>query len=309
MITIYKHKDNGLSILTEPVAGCWFNVINPTNDEINQLSTLGLPTDYFTYPLDMNERARTERDNGYLFIILRIPYYQGDNADIPYITIPMGIIITDQYLFTVCRMENEILTDFISGRVKNLSTGKRQRFVLLILLKTAARYLAALNEITRGVDALEDQLQLSTRNKEVLGLLKYQKSLTYFSTALRANNLMLDHLQRTKLFVAYPDDEDLLEDVITENQQAIEMTNITSNILSGMMDAFASIISNNLNTVMKFLASVTILVSLPTLIASLYGMNVNLPFMQHPYAFWGIVGTILFASATAGLFFWKKDWF
>ena len=146
-------------------------------------------------------------------------------------------------------------------------------------------YLNYLREITKSVDALEDQLQLSTRNKEVYGLLKYQKSLTYFTTALKSNELMVERLQRSRLFNQYPEDDDLLDDVITENQQAIEMTNITSNILSGMMDAFASIISNNLNTVMKFLASVTIIVNLPAVFASFYGMNVELPFMDPPVRF------------------------
>ncbi len=143
------------------------------------------------------------------------------------------------------------------------------------------------------MDALEDQLQQSTRNKEVLELLKYQKSLTYFATALKSNELMMERLERSKLFQAFPEDEDLLDDVLTENQQAIEMTNISSNILSGMMDAFASIISNNLNGVMKILAGITIILALPTMVASFYGMNVNLPFEGLSYAFPLILGIAL----------------
>ena len=202
-----------------------------------------------------------------------------------------------------------MIQEFINGRAKNLSTGKRNRFVLRLLLGTANRYLGHLREITKTVELLEDELQLSTRNKEVLELLKYQKSLTYFTTALKSNELMLERLQRSQLFKAYPDDIDLLEDVITENQQAIEMTNIQTNILNGLMDAFASIISNNLNGIMKFLASITIVLSLPTMVASFYGMNVTLPLEGHPHAFPLVLGICLAVSLTAAVIFYKRDWF
>ena len=309
MIAIFKNTESGLTRLAEPVSGCWINVVNPSPDEIAQLQALSIPHDYLTYPLDLDERSRTERENGELLIVLRIPFFQGETVDIPYITIPLGIILTSQYIVTVCKRDNEILQELIAGRVRSLSTGKRLRFVLYILLSTATKYLTYLRHITKIVDALEDQLQLSTRNKEVLELLKYQKSLTYFTTALKSNELMMERLQRSQLFRTYPEDEDLLEDVITENQQAIEMTNITSNILSSMMDAFASIISNNLNVVMKFLASVTIMLSLPTLVASLFGMNVHLPFESHPAAFVLILGISFLISLTAAYVFWKRDWF
>ena len=308
MINFYKNTENGLAVLQEPLDNCWINVIDPSPEEQARLVALGIPLDYIVYPLDLDERARTERENGELLIILRIPYFQGKEADIPYLTVPLGIILTPKYIVTVCRQENQIFQDMISGRMRNLSTAKRYRFVLRLLLATATLYLNYLREITKSVDALEDQLQLSTRNKEVYGLLKYQKSLTYFTTALKSNELMVERLQRSRLFNQYPEDDDLLDDVITENQQAIEMTNITSNILSGMMDAFASIISNNLNTVMKFLASITIIVNLPTLFASFYGMNVNLPFMTHPYAFWIILGVSLLITFSVGYVFAKRDW-
>lgn len=285
MVTIYKNTEQGLSMLTEPVDGCWINAINPTSEEITWLQGIGIPQDYIIYPLDVDERARTERENGELLIVLRVPDFNGHTADIPYITLPLGIIMTSRYIVTVCKRENDIINEFASGRMKNLATGKRLRFVLRLLLNTATRYLTHLREINHHVESLEDQLQLSTRNKEVLELLKYQKSLTYFTTALKSNELMMERLQRSQIFKAYPEDEDLLEDVITENQQAIEMTNISSNILSGMMDAFASIISNNLNAVMKFLAAITVVLSLPTMIASFYGMNVDLPLDHLPSAY------------------------
>jgi magnesium transporter len=308
MVTIYKNTEQGLSVLTEPINGSWINVVNPTSDEINWLQGLGLPQDYILYPLDVDERPRTERENGEQLIVLRIPYYQGQTADVPYTTIPLGIVLNDRFLVTICKRENNILDEFASGHMKSLATGKRLRFVLRILLNTATKFLVYLREINRTVEALEDQLQLSTRNKEVLELLKYQKSLTYFTTALKSNELMMERLQRSQIFKAYPEDEDLLEDVITENQQAIEMTNISSNILSGMMDAFASIISNNLNTVMKFLATITIVVSLPTIIFSFYGMNVNLPFAEHPLAFMLTLAVAILITAGAVVIFARRDW-
>ena len=308
MINIYKSSEAGLITLDEPIEGCWINATDPTPQEFAWLENLGIPRDYISYPLDIDERPRVERENGELLIVLRVPLFNGKNADIPYTTIPLGIILASQYLVTVCKQENSIVQDMVRGRARGLSTPKRHRFILRLLLLTATTYLNYLREITKTVDVLEDQLQLSTRNREVYELLKYQKSLTYFTTALKSNELMMERLERSSLFKTYPEDEDLLDDVLTENQQAIEMTNITSNILSSMMDAFASIISNNLNAVMKFLASITIIVSLPTLISSFYGMNVRLPFMDSPWAFLFTVVLALVITVAVGLFFAKKDW-
>lgn len=308
MITIYKHSESGLLQLSEPIDGCWINVIDPTPEDLKTLVEYGLRQDYLTYPLDEDERARSEREDGDLLIILRIPFFQGQVADVPYATIPLGVILTNKYLVTICRIYPDLLRDFSSGHVKGLSTGKRQRFLLRLLLASANAYLSYLREIDKVVDALEDQLQQSIRNKEVLDLLKYQKSLTYFATALKSNELMMERLERSRLFQAYPEDEDLLDDVLTENQQAIEMTNISTNILSGMMDAFASIISNNLNGVMKILASVTIILSLPTMVASIYGMNINLPLDEFQHAFPLIMGLAFALTLGAVYFFWKRDW-
>lgn len=308
MITIYKNDQLKLSVLNEPIEGCWINVVDPTPQDISQLTGLGIPQDYLTYPLDIDERSRTEHENGETLIILRVPRYMGDTADIPYTTIPLGIILTPKYLITICKQENDVIKDFTTGRIKNLSTAKKNRFILRLLLATANLYLYYLRQITKTVDLLEDQLQQSTRNREVLQLLKYQKSLTYFTTALKSNDLMMQHLERGKMFAAYPDDTDLFEDVLTENKQAIEMTNIASNILSSMMDAFASIISNNLNAIMKFLASITILLSLPSIVASFYGMNVDLPLQNSPHAFSMTIAFSFLISLIAMIIFYKRDW-
>jgi magnesium transporter len=306
MITIYKSIEHELCTIPEPIVGSWLNVTNPTLDEIAHLTELGIPHDYITYSLDIDERARSEREDGVHLILIRVSFFEGQAADIPYITVPLGIILTDHYIFTICREENDVLQEMV--RLKDLSTVKRNRFVLRLLLRTATRYLTHLRQITKSVDALEDQLQLSTRNREVLELLKYQKSLTLFTTALKSHELMMKRLQQSQMFRAYEEDEDLLEDVLTETQQAIEMTNISSNILSSMMDAFASIISNNLNTVMKFLASITIIVSIPTLVASFFGMNVQLPLQDHTLAFVGIVFLAVALIMVVGIVFWRRDW-
>jgi len=310
MFTILKNTENGLVTLHEMIAGSWVHAVDPAPDEIAYLqSGVGAPPDFITYPLDLDERARTEKDNGAILIVLRIPHFQGIAADVPYATMPLGIVLTDKLIVTICKTANGVVQELLDGRVKGLSTAKRNRFVLHLLLASAQKYLSYLREINKTVDALEDRLQLSLRNREVLELLKYQKSLTYFMTALKQNELMMQRLQRSRLFEMYPDDEDLLDDVLTEIQQAIEMTSISSNILSQMMDAFASIISNNLNVVMKFLASVTIILSIPTIVASFYGMNVNLPLAEHPLAFVITLGISLGFALLVVIVFWKKDWF
>ena len=166
-----------------------------------------------------------------------------------------------------------------------------------------------LREINRATELVEDKLQKSTRNSEVLELLKFQKSLTYFATALRSNEVMMERVQKTQIFNYYEEDQDLLEDVLTENQQAIQMTSIAAEILSGMMDAFASIISNNLNGVMKALAALTIILNMPTIVASFYGMNVELPGESHPLAFIWVFGLAIGMTAIATYIFYKRDWF
>ena len=310
MINIYKSSSTGLEQISDFTSGCWVNMIDPTSDEIERLTSQGIPSDFITYPLDMDERARSEReDDGKMLILIRIPFFQGLTVDVPYSTLPLGMILTDQMIITVCRRQNDLTAEFASGKLKNLSTGKRIRFVLRLMLLNANKFLNHLRTINKMTEELEDRLQLSMQNKEVLELLKYQKSLVYFTTALKANELLLERLQRTQLFRQYPDDEDLLEDVITENQQAIEMVNISNNILSSMMDAFASIISNNLNVVMKFLASVTILLSLPTIITSFFGMNVNLPFAGQSFAWQLILGISMLVIGVTIWLFIRRRWF
>jgi magnesium transporter len=309
MIKIFKTIEGIQTIVDEMVTGCWVNVIDPTPEDVQLLEQWGVEPELITYSLDMDEMARMERDEGYTLIMLRIPFYQGDSNDIPYATIPMGIILKNEFVVTVCKYENDIAKVLCNGKYRGLRTTKRYRFVLYALLETATRFLSQLREINRTVEILEDKLQQSTRNSELLALLKYQKSLVYFTTALRSNEVMMERLQRMRLFNQYDDDQELLEDVLTENQQAIQTTNITTEILSSMMDAFASIISNNLNGVMKVLAALTIILNLPAIVAAFYGMNVTLPGEQHPLAFIGVFGLAIGLTAVATFIFYKRDWF
>jgi magnesium transporter len=309
MITIYKSTEFGLEKVVEAIKGSWICVVDPTPQEIESLTALNIPQDFFTYSLDIDERPRVEKEDEGMLIVLRVPYFHGEGADIPYTTIPLGIVITDRWIMTICKRENDIIRGFTGGRLKDLSTAKRNRFILRLLHYTANKFLSNLQDINKNVDVLEDKLQASMRNQEVISLLNYQKSLVYFTTALKSNELMLERLQRMQLFKQYEEDEDLLEDVIIENQQAIEMTNIANNILSGMMDAFASIISNNLNMVMKFLASFTIVLSVPALIAAYFGMNVPVPFGDHPWGFLIVVFISLALAAVAIIIFARRNWF
>jgi len=309
MLTIYKTTPEGLETLENATNGCWIKATNPNPEEIEKLKIWGIDPELITYSLDQDEMARVERDEGYTLILLRIPHFQGETHDIPYSTIPMGIIIKDNMIATICRHESQIINVLTNGKFRGFKTAKRYRFVLYVLLETATRYLAYLREINRAVDHVEDQLQKSTRNRELLQLLKYQKSLVYFTTALHSNEVMMERLQRMRMFNQYDEDEDLLEDVITENQQAIQVTNINAEILSGMMDAFASIISNNLNVVMKALAAITIVINVPAIVAAFYGMNVQLPGENHPLAFLTVFAISILLSGIAVIVFYKQDWF
>ncbi len=308
MLNIYKTTEGGLETLDTIANGAWVNVVDPTPEEMEKLVNWGMEMDFINYSLDQDEMPRMERDEDYTFILLRIPIHQPD-SDIPYNTVPLGIMILGNKIISICRYDSDIFKPLTNGKHRFMKTGKRYRLTLYIFLETAARYLNLLREINRATEAVEDRLQKSTQNRELLELLKYQKSLTYFATALRSNEVMMERVQKTQLFNYYEEDQDLLEDVLTENQQAIQMTSINTEILSSMMDAFASIISNNLNVVLKALAALTIVLNVPTIIASFYGMNVALPGEGHPLAFLTVIGLSLGLTAFATYIFYRRDWF
>lgn len=293
MVKYFRSEDGKIRERTEPETGGWIALTNPTAAEILEVSArYEIDIDDLKAPLDEEERSRIEMEDNYTLILVDIPIIEERNEKDWYGTIPMGIIMREDIMITVCLMETPILTAFMEGRVRGFNTYWKTRFILQILYKNASWYLHYLRIIDKKSEEVETRLNKSSKNEELIEVLELEKSLVYFTTSLRSNEVVLEKLLRSEKIKKYPEDEELLEDVIIENKQAIEMANIYSGILSGTRDAFASIISNNQNTMMKFLASVTIVMSIPTIVASFYGMNVNLagmPFAGSPYGFGGVV--------------------
>ncbi len=308
MISIYKTVEDELMSVDKIEDGCWVYVTRPTTEELERLQDeTGIDMDDLRAPLDDEERSRVEVEDDYNMILVDIPSL--DEKD-RYVTIPLGIYMTKEVIVTLCLEESPVLRAFANKRVREFYTFKKTRFVFQILYRNATSYLRYLRIIDRKSDQIEEKLHISQKNSELIELLELEKSLVYFTTSLRSNEVVLEKLLRTEKIRKYPEDEDLLEDVIVENKQAIEMANIYSNILSGMMDAFASVISNNLNIVMKLLATVTIVLSIPTMIASFFGMNFDvIPLGHNPYGFVITIVITLMISLLVALFFRKKNLF
>ncbi len=275
MITYYKTCANSVNVIDQPQIGSWISVVEPTQDEIDMLiDKFGLDTGFVKSSLDEEESSRVEIEDNQTLIIVDTPYAETQTENtILYYTLPIGIIITESYVFTISLRDNPVLGDLSSGVVKGLQTNLKTRFVLQLLLRITARFLMCLKQIDKISNSLEQQLHGSMQNRELIQLLGLEKSLVYFSTSLKADDVTLEKILRGRVIKLYEEDQDLLEDVLIELKQAIEMANIYSGILSGMMDAFASVISNNQNIVMWRLTLVTIIMSIPTMIFSFYGMN------------------------------------
>lgn len=309
MLDIFKTINNEIVRINSFEEGSWVNMVNPTEDEITNVnSALNVEIDFLKAALDEEERARIESDSGQTLIIVDIPIVDKEAKMNVYTTIPLAIILIKHVIITVCLKEDTILSDFINNKVKSFLTQYKTRFVLQILYKNATRYLQYLKHIDKTSSRIEQEVYKSMKNKEVIQMLKLEKSLVYFSTALKSNEVVLEKLMKYEHIKNYPEDTELLEDVIIENKQAIEMANIYSSILSGTMDAFTSVISNNLNIVMKFLTSVTIVMAIPTMISSFFGMNVDIPLTSH-FAFFIILGLSLVMCLVVGYTLYKKKLF
>ncbi|WP_069998924.1 magnesium transporter CorA family protein [Cellulosilyticum sp. I15G10I2] len=307
---IYKTFDTGLKQLDVFEEGAWVNLINPTPQEINEISDeFNIEVNHILSALDEEERARIEVDDNCTVIIVDVPIKEREEGLGAYATIPMTIIIGDKFIITTCLKNVQLLDDFSSGKIKSFFTFKKTRFILQLLYKNASYYLQYLRYIDRMSHRIEHELHKSLKNKELIQLLDLEKSLVYFTTSLRSNEVVLEKMMRMENIKQYPEDQELLEDVIIENKQAIEMANIYSNILSGTMDAFASVISNNLNIVMKTLTSITIVMSIPTMIASFWGMNVKVPLEGNPYAFGLIIVISIVITIILTLFMVKRKLF
>ena len=310
MKRIYLTVDNHLTEINTLEKGCWVHLHNPTREEIDGLNArFHLDPSYLQAALDEEESARIERDGDQTLIIVDIPYIDNEETGVAYTTIPMGIIMVDDVIITVSTRESTVITDFTEERIRGFWTFKRTRFLLQILQRTASRYLTYLKQIDKSSQFVQKRLEKDMRNQELLQMMKLEKSLVFFSTSLKGNEMVMERMLRTEMLRKYPEDSELLEDVIIENKQAMEMCSIYRNIISSTMDAFASIISNNLNIVMKILTSLTVVLSIPTLFASLWGMNVGVPFQNNPYGFWIVIAITVVASLAAFTVLWRKKMF
>lgn len=309
MFAVYQTINNIIIKTDKPEQkGTWINMINPTQEEIELVTkATGIEFSFIKDVLDDDERPRIETEDNQILVIINVPIIQ--NATVIYETIPLGIIITEDYFVTVCLQEVDVLKDFVNGKVRGMATPKKTRFLFQILYKSASQYLTLLREIEKKTNEIELGLHKSMKNKELIRLLNLQKSLVYFTTSLKSNEQVMDKLLRTKVLEVYEEDQDLLEDVIIENKQALEMAETYSNILSSMMTSFASIISNNLNIVMKFLASITIILALPTMLASFFGMNVKIPLQTADHGFEIVVGMSVVLCAGGIIFLMKRKMF
>ncbi len=316
MLEITKTQDDGTLKtldLNEAVSGSWFNLINPTREEIQQVSlVLGLDESFLNNSLDADELSRMEFEDGNLLVITNVPIMDDEgNFD----TLPLGLIFTHESMITVCARENKIISSFNEDTAKFFDTRQKANFMLSILFRAAKFYLRYLNIINKQTDSIEDSLKKTTHNKALFQLMEIQKSLVYFTTSLKDNQLVLQKLLRIvntntgnlqSILKFTEDDIDMLEDVIIENKQASEMVEMHRTILESMMDCMASIINNNLNLVMKFLASITIILSIPTMIGSFWGMNVPMPFGNNHFGFLIVILMSVIATFAVAVFFNRK---
>ncbi|ORU01263.1 hypothetical protein D081_0082 [Anaerovibrio sp. JC8] len=317
MLKIYKSHENGplyeLSLKTLE-NGAWINIVDPTPYELKVVGNLTeVEPDFLRSALDDEERSHIDIEDDSVMILTNVPVIREEGG---YDTLPLAIIVTEDYIITVCLEETPVLSYFNEKNARFFRTFKKTRFLFQILYRSATFYLSYLRQISKQSDEIERNLRHSMRNQEILKLLELQKSLTFFNASLRSNGAVLDKLMRLRtnssmqpMLKYYEEDEDLLEDVIIENKQAKEMVEMYSKILARLADTFSSIISNNLNQVMKFLAAVTILLAIPTVISSFFGMNVPVPMSESSWAFSYIFGIAGVLVVICGYLLWKRDMF
>jgi len=312
LLRIYRSENGVLALAPQIERHCWVCLTSPSEEELQYIQEkLKIFPDFLRYPLDEEESPRIELEEDQLLIIVRVPDPRTDESFIRYETIPVGIILTEEAIVTVCLKENPLFEEFLlaANRFKDFTLKNPVVFLFHFFYCMASMYLRFLRLIDKLITEYERELYRSMRNKELLKLLNIEKSLVYFNTALRANDIVLTRLQSGRFLRLTEEDLERLEDVQIENRQAIEMAKIFTDILSGTMDAYASVISNNLNMVMKFLTAVTIVLMLPNLVASIYGMNIPLPLQHSPYAFAILMGFSFVLSVLVVVLFVKKRLF
>lgn len=317
MLKIYKSFESGpLQELTLKTleSGAWINIVDPTPYELKVVSNLTeVEPDFLRSALDDEERSHIDIEDDNVMILTNVPVVRDEGS---YDTLPLAIIVTEDYIITVCLEETPVLSYFNEKSAKFFRTFKKTRFLFQILYRCATFYLRYLRQISKQSDEIESKLRHSMKNQEILKLLELQKALTFFNASLRSNGAVLDKLMRLRTTTSmqpmlkyYEEDEDLLEDVIIENKQAREMVEMYSKIMARLADTFSSIISNNVNQVMKFLAAMTILLAIPTVISSFFGMNVPVPMTDSPNAFILIFALAVTLAVACGFLLWRRDMF
>ncbi len=311
MLNIYNTdlKTNKFEKIKEFKPGSWISLVNPTEEEIKLVcSNLNIEDEFIKYPLDYEEQARIDVEDDMTLFVIDVPVIEEDKEGKSYSTMPLGLIVVrDEFFITVSLKKNRVIDSFEKGRVKGMYTYKKTRFVLQILYLNASFFLTDLKRINKNAENTVGILKKTMKNEELIQLLNLENSLVYITTSLKSNELVMEKTARGKILKSYEEDDEILEDAIIENRQAMEMGKIYSDILNTTMDASASIISNNLNVVMKFLAAITIVLSIPTLIASIYGMNVPLPFATNPHGFAIVIGMSILISVGAFIWLRRRD--
>ena len=315
MLKIYKSMESGpLQELTLKTLekGAWINIIDPTPYELKVVSNLTqVEPDFLRSALDDEERSHIDIEDDSVMVLTNVPICRDDDS---YDALPLAIILTEEVIITVCLEETPVMNEFNERTSKLFRTFKKTRFLFQILYKSATYFLKYLRQISKTSDEIEDKLRDDMKNSEILRLLTLQKGLTYFNAAIRSNGAVLDKLMRIKsnqslapILKVYEEDEDLLEDVIIENKQAREMVEMYSKILARIADTFSSIISNSQNLVMKFLAAMTIIIAIPTVVSSFFGMNVPIPLADNPEGFFYVMLVAFAISITSAYILWRRD--
>lgn len=311
MICIYKTLTNNVMKEIDSLeSGCWINIIEPTEKELLFISKkTNISLELLKAALDDEETSRIEVEDKNILIIVDVPFTNVEENSLTYDTYPLGIISNDDYIITISLKKNKVITDLIEGKIKTFYTYKRSRFTLQILNRLTAYFLLYLRQIDKKSQLIHSKIHKSMKNKELIQLLSLEKSLVYFSTSLKSNEITLEKLLKYDFIQKYEEDKHLLEDVIIDNKQAIEMAHIYASVLSSLLEFFAALISNNLNMVMKFLASMTIVLSVPSIIFGLWGTNVILPFSNNPFGFLIIVVISIIISLIIAIILYKKNMF
>ena len=309
MVDIYKTDNKVLSKLDNIEDGCWINMANPTSSELSLVSGyFDIDADDLATALDEEESSRISLEDGYTLILVDIPTPEVRHEKKMYTTIPLGIILKNDAIITICREETPVLTYFVRNKLKDFSTKKKMRFIYEMMFRSAMLYQAYLRGIDKKRTEIEERVGDDTHDTDIIELHELESTLVYFATSLRSNSIVLERLRRYKRLEQYPEDMELLEDVTVEYQQAIEMTTIYRDIIDGTRELLSSVINNRLNNVMKILTSITIVMAIPTIISGIYGMNVDgrwMPLSTTPYGFYIIVGIIL-VICIGVLWFLKK---